>query len=317
MWASFDEPKTFEDLDTSVCQFCRGSIKVDEVGQQICCCCGVTVQTIDLSPEWRFYGDDGKPNPSRAGPPMTEHEDLGIRILNDRKGSSDMRRISRAVMWSAMTYRDQTYHTICQYISMMAGNAGYSKMIIQQAFHYYKQITREGEKTFRGHNRDGIIAASIYIACRVENCPRTDKDIAQTFNLDKASATKGCKNAMDIINQIEAGKAKLKYVNATPHTFILRFSSCLGLDDDMTKIAEFIALQIDKHNLIPENTPRSIASGILYFLAKEFKLELSADIKKQISTISDVCEVTINKCYKKLLKLKERLLPPEIYAKYA
>ena len=35
-------------------------------------------------------------------------------------------------------------------------------------------------KTFRGCNRDGIIAASIYLASRIFNYPRTAKEIADT-----------------------------------------------------------------------------------------------------------------------------------------
>ena len=57
-------------------------------------------------------------------------------------------------------------------------------------------------KTFRGLNREGIIAASIYISARINNYPRTAKEIATIFNLDNTSATKGCKNALSIINKI-------------------------------------------------------------------------------------------------------------------
>ena len=39
-------------------------------------------------------------------------------------------------------------------------------------------------KTFRGDNRDGIIAASIYISFRINKYPRTAKEIATLFNLD-------------------------------------------------------------------------------------------------------------------------------------
>ena len=65
-------------------------------------------------------------------------------------------------------------------------------------------------KTFRGLNRDGIIAASIYIACRVNNTPRTAKEIATMFHLDDASATKGCKNATLIINELESEMTNLR-----------------------------------------------------------------------------------------------------------
>jgi transcription initiation factor TFIIIB Brf1 subunit/transcription initiation factor TFIIB len=71
---------------------------------------------------------------------------------------------------------------------------------------------------------------------------------------------------------------------------------------------------IEKQNLIPENTPHSIASGIIYFVACMCHLPIT---KKDVNRISDMSEVTINKCYKKLYDMRERLLPKMIIDKYA
>ena len=100
-----------------------------------------------------------------------------------------------------MPYREKSQYDEFQYITNMSQNAGIPKMIIEDAMHYHKKIS--GTKTFRGVNRDGIIAASIYISCRVNNYIRTAKEIADIFNLDNTSATKGCKNALAIINEID------------------------------------------------------------------------------------------------------------------
>ena len=78
-------------------------------------------------------------------------------------------------------------------------------------------------------------------------------------------------------------------------------------------MAKFIALQIKKHNLVPENTPHSVAAGIIYLLSVEFNLSITT---KQIHDISDTSEVTINKCYKKIDAVKSLLIPPGLYAKY-
>ena len=37
----------------------------------------------------------------------------------------------------------------------------------------------------------------------INNYPRTAKEIATIFHLDNTSATKGCKNAISILNNIE------------------------------------------------------------------------------------------------------------------
>ena len=64
---------------------------------------------------------------------------------------------------------------------------------------------------------------------------------------------------------------------------------------------------------MPENTPHSIAAGVVYFIAQMCKLNIS---KKDVKNISEISEVTINKCFKKLEKKTEELIPDVILKKY-
>jgi len=171
-------------------------------------------------------------------------------------------------------------------------------------------------KTFRGDNRDGIIAATIYIACRNNNCPRTAKEIATIFHLDNASATRGCKNASTILNEIESdmnNNEKTSLCNTTPLSFIDRYCSKLNINAELTKLCKFIATRIQANNLIPENTPHSIAAGIVFFVAHQCHLNIT---KKNVNSVSEISEVTINKCYKKLESLIDQLIPKPIMNKY-
>jgi transcription initiation factor TFIIIB Brf1 subunit/transcription initiation factor TFIIB len=66
-------------------------------------------------------------------------------------------------------------------------------------------------------------------------------------------------------------------------------------------------------NLMPENTPQSIAAGVVYFISQLCKLNVS---KKEVKTISEISEVTINKCFKKLETKTAVLIPQVILQKY-
>ena len=171
-------------------------------------------------------------------------------------------------------------------------------------------------KTFRGLNRDGILAASIYISFNINKNPRTPKEIAAIFSLDNTSATKGCKNALNILNDLESDKEtdnRTILTNITPQTFIARYCSKLNINQELTKLCLFIAHNVKTRNLIPENTPHSIAAGIIYYVSLKCNLNIS---KKDINISSQISEVTINKCYKKLEKYKEFLIPETIIYKY-
>ena len=122
-------------------------------------------------------------------------------------------------------------------------------------------------KTFRGSNRDGIIAASVYVAGRIHNYPRTAKEIATIFNLDTTSATKGCKNAVNLLNKMEKDNTivKTRFHQTTPTAFIERYCSKLNINKELTMLCKFVAKKIENKHLIPENTPHSVAAGIVYF----------------------------------------------------
>ena len=55
-------------------------------------------------------------------------------------------------------------------------------------------------------------------------------------------------------------------------------------------------------NLIYDNTPPAMATGCIYLLLQLKNSDIS---KKVISENCNISEVTINKCYKKLLENKE------------
>ena len=82
---------------------------------------------------------------------------------------------------------------------------------------------------------------------------------------------------------------------------------------ELTKLCEFIACKIVKDDLIPENTPHSIAGGIIYYISQICNLNIS---KLDITNISKISEVTINKCYKKIELISDKLIPKMIFEKY-
>ena len=90
------------------------------------------------------------------------------------------------------------------------------RIFIDDAIAIHKDISEQ--KMFRGLNRDGIKAASIYISCRQNGCPRTAHEIAEVFHLDKASATNGCTMAVNILHNIERNEENSNH--STNHSIL-------------------------------------------------------------------------------------------------
>jgi transcription initiation factor TFIIIB Brf1 subunit/transcription initiation factor TFIIB len=107
---------------------------------------------------------------------------------------------------------------------------------------------------------------------------------------------------------------KTAFCRTKPEAFIERYCSKLNINSELTKLSQFISMKIEKHGLMPENTPHSIAAGVVYFIAQTCNLNIT---KRDVKNVSEISEVTINKCFKKIEKIKDDMVPAVILKKYA
>lgn len=313
-----------QDTNEYMCKICDSQLIIMDDGFPTCTNkqCGIIYKdVVDQSPEWRFYGaeDKNNTNPTRCGNPINPllHESsFGCKILCGNSSSYEMKRIRKWTEWQAMPHREKALYDEFQFITIMAKNAGIPRIFIDDAMAIHKDISEQ--KMFRGLNRDGIKAASIYISCRLNDCPRTSHEIAEIFLLDKTSATNGCSMAVNILSNLDRNKSSLNasiddLCSTKPSSFIERYCSKLNINSELTLLAKFIANKIENTGYISDNTPHSIAAGIIYFISQQCNLTITKTNVKQICGVS---EVTINKCYKKMENLKDKLIPASIADKY-
>lgn len=312
-----------ETTEHDICTLCSSILMLMDDGFPTCTnpqCGAIHKEVLDYSPEWRFYGADDKNanDPTRCGNPINPllvESSFGCKILCGAGSSYEMKKIRKWTEWQSMPHKEKSLYEEFQFITIMAQNAGIPKIFIDDAMVIHKDISEQ--KMFRGLNRDGIKAASIYISCRLNGCPRTAHEISEIFQLDKTSATTGCSTAVNILNNIERNidpEYQADLQTTTPSSFIERYCSKLNVNSELTMLAKFIAKKVETRNLILDNTPHAIASGIVFLISYMCNLNIS---KNDIKQICGVSEVTINKCFKKLFNLKDELIPACILEKYS
>lgn len=280
----------------------------------------------------------------------------------------DIRKFKRYTDWQSMPHREKSLYNEFQFINIMAQNAGIPRIFIDDAMRYHKDLS--AQKMFRGLNRDGMKAASIYISCRVNGHPRCAHEIADIFHLDKTSATNGCSAAVNLLHNIKrnvsadttaATAALFQEISSatttatttttttttmetetsslmtqkqserpsrpppivtvltkedvmamdlcvsSPSTFIERFCSKLNLPFDLAAYCKFVAQKIERQKLLPDdNTPQSLAAGIIFFVARMHAMPLT---NKDIRRVCNVSEVTINKCAAKVETIRAKIVP--------
>jgi len=310
--------------ESGICNCCNSILIIMDDGFPTCTNenCGVIYKdALDYSPEWRFHNTDDKnsADPTRCGNPINPllvESSFGCKVLCNTKTSYEMKKIRKWIEWQSMPHKEKSLYDEFQFITTMAQNAGIPKKFIEDAMVFHKDISQQ--KMFRGMNRDGIKAASIYISCRLNGYPRTAHEIAEIFMLDKTSATTGCSMSVNILHNIarnnESSFQKHELGVTLPSSFIERYCSRLNMNSELTMLSKFITMKVETNNIITDNIPHAIAAGIIYFVAYNCQMGIT---KQDIKTICGVSEVTINKCFKKLNALRENLLPSVILEKYA
>lgn len=319
------EKEEEEDVDVDACPECGQWLCVSEEGFSVCpdsACSRLYRDRLDQTAEWRHFMEDGNGcDPARCGMPthpFFPEMSFGYKVLANGKNSLEMQKIRRHTDWMSMSYRDKTQCNDFQFIHMVGQSNGLNRKITDDAVWCYRSIMEHGRNTFRGENREGIIAASIYISCRKNGIPRTPREVAKLFNLDLTHTTKGCKIAMSMLSKIETDlesheKMDLGKMRATD--FLQRYGSKLNLDTRLVLFCHFLSHKIQQNEWMTENAPHSIAAGILQFVCYSFGLSVG---KKQISEVCETSEVTINKCFRKLQLLAQihKLIPESLLQEY-
>ena len=309
--------------ESGLCEICDSVLFIMEDGFPTCTnkeCSIIVRDTLDYSPEWRFYGADDKNanDPTRCGNPINPllaESSMGCKVLCNNNSSYEMKKIRKWTDWQSMPHKEKSLYDEFQFITIMAQNAGVPKIFIDHAMSIHKDISEQ--KMFRGMNRDSIKSASIYISCRLNGCPRTAHEIAEIFRLDKTSATNGCSMAVNILSNIERNvesSQKGKLCVTLPSSFIERYCSRLNFNQELIMLSKFVANKVETNNIITDNIPHAIAGGIVYFIGYNCNLNIT---KQDIKSICGISEVTINKCFKKLEAIRDSLIPTVILEKYA
>lgn len=291
------------------CPYCEDESVVLEDGNYICTTCSsVTNRFIDNSAEWRYYGaeDNKSSDPTRCGMPVNDllpNSSLGSVISSKAGESYGMRLIRKHHFWNSVTYKERSLYHIFDSISTNAVNHGLPPSIIEEAKALYKKMSET--KMTRGDNRNGMIATSIYMSCKNHNVPRSSKEIANIFNIKNTTMTKGCKRFQELM--------RVNMDSSEPEDFVNRFGSKINMSPDMRELCKIVMKKADEVGVLSENTPPSIAAGVIYLIITVCKLPIT---KNDLSNVCGISQVTICKCFKKLYTYRASILPDEVIARY-
>ncbi len=284
-----------------------------ERGELVCMDCGLVIDDsyIDQGPEWRAFDSEQMDSRARTGAPMTytiHDKGLSTEISWKNKDSygKTIPTRSRAQLYRLRKWQkrirvsnssERNLSQALQELERMASNLGLPSDVRETAAVIYRKAVKQN--MIRGRSIEGVVAASIYAACRMLGIPRTLEEIA--------SVTRIKKREIGRVYRIMVRELKLNIYPTNPEDYIDRFCSKLKLSGEVKAKAYEIIKMAKEKDVISGRGPTGVAAAAIYIAAI---LMGERRTQREVAEVAGVTEVTIRNRYKELV---EKLnLPVEV-----
>ena len=144
----------------------------------------------------------------------------------------------------------------------------------------------------RGRSIDAVVASSIYIACRLENMPRTLDEVA------KQSRT-GRKEIGRTARMMQR-ELKLRVIVSNPIDYNARFCSMLQLPPDVESKSQEMLEELIENEHTNGRGPVGLCAAAIYIASRLMGYPRT---QREVSETAGITEVTVRHRYKEMLRL--------------
>jgi len=293
-----------EEVETK-CPEC-GSTKLindHERGEIVCGDCGLVIDDsiMDMRPEWRAFDHEQRDKRTRVGAPITYTiHDKGLSTMIDWRNKDiygrdiparnraqwyRLRKWQRKIRISGATERNLAF--ALSELDRDSSRLGLPRSVREAASVVYRNAVEN--KLIRGRSIEGVVAASLYAACRRCNVPRTLDEIAEVSRVSKKEVGRTYRFLTRELN--------IKLPPTSPVDYVPRFASELNLSGEVqSKAIEIIEKAMEK-GLTSGRGPTGVAAAALYIASV---LLGERKTQRDVADIAGVTEVTIRNRYKEL-----------------
>ncbi|ADG13601.1 transcription initiation factor IIB [Methanocaldococcus infernus] len=297
------EEEKNEEKEELVCPICGSKEIVSDSSEIVCAKCGCVIkeQIFDAGPEWRAFDHEQKVKRCRVGAPMTYTiHDKGLSTVidwrnkdaygkdisaNKRAELYRLRKWQRRIRVSDASERNLAF--ALSELDRIASKLGLPKHVKEHASLLYREAVRKG--LIRGRSIEGVVAATIYAACRKYRVPRTLDEIAEVSRVDKKEIGR--------TYRFLARELKIKLAPTNPIDYVPRFASELGLPGEVESKAIQILKKAAEKGLTSGRGPTGVAAAAIYIASV---LLGHRRTQREVAEVAGVTEVTIRNRYKEL-----------------
>lgn len=293
--------------EKTTCPECTGKVKHDpKRGEHACMDCGLVIddQEIDHGPEWRAFDSREKNNKSRVGSPVNKmmHDDgLSTQISWQNKdaygnsiGAKQRKKMQRLRKWDrrakTQNARERNLRHALGEIDRMASALGLPRDVREIASMIYRQCLNKD--MLPGRSIEGMATASLYAASRMEDIPRSLKEMERVSRVDEKEIGRAYRYIDQELGLGIGPSDPLKYIPR----FVGEFDS---LTQETERLARHLVEKVKEAELHSGKTPPGIAAAAIYMAAK---LCNETPTQRELAEVTGVTEVTIRERYQDIME---------------
>lgn len=276
-------------------------------GEVACQNCGVVFleKAIESGPETTGMTKEDYMTSSRVGRKISlKMADMGLSTIiesNDRDSTGkslskeNRRMFYRLRMWDRNSRSANTVQSFQKAFLLLDGirtKLALPESVVEETAYMFRKIFAKNLLT--GRSTSGMLCATVYIACRLTNTPRTLEDVAKAGNIKRKNLQRTYRFLVKELNI---------YPQAyNPHEFVSRISKAINISEKTERLAFKIVTQAEMTEISTSKNPMSIAAAAVHLAAQENKEKVS---QIKISHASGISAVTIRYRVKEIKKLLE------------
>jgi transcription initiation factor TFIIB len=274
-------------------------------GEITCIECGSVAVTrkMDRSAEWRAFTTEERERRSRTGPPhnpliinpslISSAIDLSGKDYTGKKLTAKQKfNMYRLKKWQSMDLSNSLSKKIMdvtEEINRLANLLGLSNLIKDEALMIYRTAVNKG--LIKGRRVNGVVAASIYLACRKYQFPITLDEISKYSEVDRKDVAR--------FFRLLIRETNLKISVADPIVFIERFIETLKLKRYFFTKAKELLMKAKEKGITAGKDPAGLAAAVIYIVAT---LEGENITQKDVARVAGVTEVTVRNRLREMIK---------------
>jgi transcription initiation factor TFIIB len=281
-----------------MCSACRSEVVVTdhECGEVICSRCGVVIARLEGSPiqEWRAFSVDDFYSRCRVGGATSlarYNKGLLTTIGNSRDSKESGINFDRIRIWDfrIQTANDRSLKQALPSLEHLKESLGLPDTIVEKSAYFYRKAARIN--LIKGRTVSSVLAASVYLACRELETPRTLNEISSASNVPRKKISRDYRL---LVHTFDPKIPAVDHIRC-----ITRIANKVGLSEKTKRMAVKIMRQVVAMQISAGKGPMGIAATVLYIACLQ-----GGEIKtqKELSIAAGVTEVTIRNRYSDLKK---------------